>query len=639
MPGGLDWFFSTSTGYGNTIIQYSSIEPSPSYTHYYHVDVPHDESDTSEGTLPWAVEDSFDMFVQDLQANNWSDAAQLAGKIAHYIGDGSNPLHATWNYNPPPPPGPGGGHGLYEGAVNGHLNEIDMSMLSSPRVIANVFDSTVHLLVESYCHTSVLIPYLSQSPPVSWNSDIKNLTEERLRASAQFLANIWYTAMIQAGLTILHDPIYIEGNQNFIPANGVVAGLGTVGDPYIIEGWDIIAESAHGINIKDTTAYFVIRNCSLLGNRGQIGIFLNDVKNGQIDHVTTLNNGCGISLRSSDYNNIVNSIFEEDNLNIELVNSSNNVINNCTFSVYGAGIGIYYSSLNTIESSTFEGAGFHGIDFVGASNNCVMNNVFQNLDRGISMDSSNNNHIYHNNFLYNTNQAYDDGSNYWDDGYPSGGNHWSGYGVDQNQGPNQDQPGSDGIGDTPYDIPGKTPPNQDHYPLMCKTQNFTPIGPNVEVTPTLGVSVTFTSVTSSGITTVTTSTSGPSGPTGYTIVGTAGLPTYYEITTTAAYSGTVTICISYDETQVTGDEANLKLQKWDGVTWQDITTSVDTVNNKIYGATTTLSIFIVAGPTPPAPVGGIAFPAGKLALLAPWIILAALIAIVAASVTVYWRRR
>lgn len=165
MPGGLDWFFSTSTGYGNTIIQYSSIEPSPSYTHYYHVDVPHDESDTSEGTLPWAVEDSFDMFVQDLQANNWSDAAQLAGKIAHYIGDGSNPLHATWNYNPPPPPGPGGGHGLYEGAVNGHLNEIDMSMLSSPRVIANVFDSTVHLLVESYCHTSVLIPYLSQSPP------------------------------------------------------------------------------------------------------------------------------------------------------------------------------------------------------------------------------------------------------------------------------------------------------------------------------------------------------------------------------------------------------------------------------------------------------------------------------------------
>jgi hypothetical protein len=39
-----------------------------------------------------------------------------------------------------------------------------------------------------------------------------------------------------------------------------------------------------------------------------------------------------------------------------------------------------------------------------------------------------------------------------------------------------------------------------------------------------------------------------------------------------------------------------------------------------------------------APVGGIAFPPDKLALLAPYIILAALIAIAAVSVVVYWRR-
>ena len=40
----------------------------------------------------------------------------------------------------------------------------------------------------------------------------------------------------------------------------------------------------------------------------------------------------------------------------------------------------------------------------------------------------------------------------------------------------------------------------------------------------------------------------------------------------------------------------------------------------------------------PPPVGGIAFPPDKLALLAPYIILAALIAIPAVSVAVYWRR-
>ena len=35
-----------------------------------------------------------------------------------------------------------------------------------------------------------------------------------------------------------HDPIYIDGNDNFIPANGVTSGLGTENDPYIIENWD-----------------------------------------------------------------------------------------------------------------------------------------------------------------------------------------------------------------------------------------------------------------------------------------------------------------------------------------------------------------------------------------------------------------
>ena len=55
--------------------------------------------------------------------------------------------------------------------------------------------------------------------------------------------------------------------------------------------------------------------------------------------------------------------------------------------------------------------------------------------------------------------------NVWDDGYPSGRNYWSDYnGMDEKSGPNQDLPGSDGIGDTPYVIDEN---NQDRYPLMA----------------------------------------------------------------------------------------------------------------------------------------------------------------------------
>jgi hypothetical protein len=52
----------------------------------------------------------------------------------------------------------------------------------------------------------------------------------------------------------------------------------------------------------------------------------------------------------------------------------------------------------------------------------------------------------------------------WDGGYPYGGNYWSQYSdVDAKSGANQNQPGSDGIGDSPYVITIK---DTDEYPLM-----------------------------------------------------------------------------------------------------------------------------------------------------------------------------
>jgi len=101
----------------------------------------------------------------------------------------------------------------------------------------------------------------------------------------------------------------------------------------------------------------------------------------------------------------------------------------------------------------------------GSSNNTVSGNSITNNYDGIWLRWSSGNKIYHNNFINNTRQVDSEGSiNVWDDGYPSGGNYWSDYtGVDEKSGPNQDQLGSDGIGDTPYIIDAN---NQDLYPFM-----------------------------------------------------------------------------------------------------------------------------------------------------------------------------
>jgi len=95
------------------------------------------------------------------------------------------------------------------------------------------------------------------------------------------------------------------------------------------------------------------------------------------------------------------------------------------------------------------------------------NNVTATKGYGIVLYYSNNNVFYHNNFINNIQHVYiltPSYANSWDDGYPSGGNYWSDYdGIDLYSGPQQDETGSDGIGDTPYVIDED---NQDNYPLM-----------------------------------------------------------------------------------------------------------------------------------------------------------------------------
>jgi len=119
-----------------------------------------------------------------------------------------------------------------------------------------------------------------------------------------------------------------------------------------------------------------------------------------------------------------------------------------------------------------------------------------------------------------------------------------------------------------------------------------------------GIDVTFSSVASDGTTSVVTTTAGPPPPAGFKIVGLAEIPLYFDINTDASYSGDLTVCVRYDESQVAGPEANLKLMQRIDSGFVNVTTSVDTANDIICGTTSHLSIFVVVEPLAPS-VGGI----------------------------------
>jgi parallel beta-helix repeat protein len=112
-----------------------------------------------------------------------------------------------------------------------------------------------------------------------------------------------------------------------------------------------------------------------------------------------------------------------------------------------------------------------GIGIEGSHNQIFENQIADN-SIGISLFSSNNNLIFHNNFIDNSQQVYVEhygnsgwdimthtyypsSDNVWDFGYPAGGNYWSDYnGSDLNR---------DGIGDTSYLVFEN---DTDNYPLI-----------------------------------------------------------------------------------------------------------------------------------------------------------------------------
>jgi len=202
----------------------------------------------------------------------------------------------------------------------------------------------------------------------------------------------------EGGLTS-HDPIYIEGNAGFTAANGVVAGSGTAGDPYIIEGWAINVAGAHGIQISYTTAYFVLRNCLVENSRYGYGIYLDNVINGKIEKCTCSNNVYGITLWGS--NNILTNNTFSNNFNdgIWLSNSSNNTLtNNTCDNNFGSGIWLILCSNNVLTNNTCSNnQPKDGIWLDSSFNNILTNNTCSsNSQEGIYLENSSNNNLTNN---------------------------------------------------------------------------------------------------------------------------------------------------------------------------------------------------------------------------------------------------
>ncbi len=129
----------------------------------------------------------------------------------------------------------------------------------------------------------------------------------------------------------------------------------------------------------------------------------------------------------------------------------------------------------------------------------------------------------------------------------------------------------------------------------------TPGGYNVIVNFPNGVSVTYGNVASACTTTlteITTPTHNP--PPNFNFIRDG----YFDISTDCSYTGPVTVAFPYDESQISGQEKNLKLFHWKNNGWKNVTVSVRIANNTITGRVTSLSPFGIGYPNPSGGVLG-----------------------------------
>jgi len=230
-------------------------------------------------------------------------------------------------------------------------------------------------------------------------------------------------------------------------------------------GGDIIYVSADRVNISG----FHIKNS------GDNGIRVESNYNNISHNIIGFNDECGIELSHSSnniisFNHIHNNSQAECGISLDEYCNSN-IISWNRIENQSIGIMFFISKNNTITENEILNNHDGILIQITCSENTINRNIIKNNFLGIYINGDNfpcdNNSIFHNTLMNNSHHAWDmrNNINFWDNGYPSGGNFWDDCdGWDIYQGPNQDIPGGDEISDTPYNITSDS--NQDRYPLM-----------------------------------------------------------------------------------------------------------------------------------------------------------------------------
>jgi len=357
--------------------------------------------------------------------------------------------------------------------------ETRTDLLAAPRIggVVELRGTAKRGPAEGSTFSYYIIEYGSGTSPTTWSTYGITLANSGSSEVINGILATWDTTVVNEGTYTLRlrvfdtegrigedrkvvvvrraaQPIYIRADGSVDPPTELIERYG---DVYILTGniaaeGDVIVIQRDNI-VLDGAGYTV----QGIGQYGA-GIQLLDRNNVTIKNIAVTGSLYGIYLELSTGCAITGSTIQANTHGIFLYKSSNNKIIRNTITANSYGIAFMFISNNNIVYENWItnnlGRDAGAVWFYYSSHNSFDHNVFLN----------NYKHVYDAAWDCSDPQLIAPSINIWDDDYPSGGNYWGGYtGQDLYNGPNQDKPGSDGIGDTPYIIDVN---NKDRYPLM-----------------------------------------------------------------------------------------------------------------------------------------------------------------------------
>jgi hypothetical protein len=163
----------------------------------------------ARGVLPWAVGDETVALTQQFAAQQWGAAALTIADLCHYVGDATQPLHCTQNYDGQLT-GNYGIHSRYESEMmSAHIGDLQ----TPPRTVtyrASPVDAIFDVIGASWSDVATVLdgdnsaraasggPYDATYYAALWAAT-QSVTRERINEATVVTASLVYTAWVDAG--------------------------------------------------------------------------------------------------------------------------------------------------------------------------------------------------------------------------------------------------------------------------------------------------------------------------------------------------------------------------------------------------------------------------------------------------------